>query len=96
MSIDLTLAGLFLFLNAKVDGISIRKMSSKNNKISYRIFYIDSLYISIHSSNSSHSCSTYSEIPLVDDLAACRYSSYDLIRWYLSRKKAVNLQGSHH
>jgi amidase len=69
-------------------------------------FNVDSLYISINSSKSSGSCSTYSEIPLVDpitasiktlaeDLAACRYSSSDLIRWYLSRIDAVNRQGSH-
>ena len=65
-----------------------------------------SIHISINSSKFSHSCSTYSDIPLVDpitasirtlaeDLSACRYSSSDLVRWYLNRINAVNRQGSY-
>ena len=52
----------------------------------------------------SRSCSTYSLIPsidllnttissLVDDLSQCRYSSTDLVRWYLARIDAVNRCG---
>jgi amidase len=52
----------------------------------------------------SHSCSTNSNVPLVDlitasiktlaeDLSACRYSSSDLVRWYLNRINDVNRQG---
>jgi amidase len=51
-------------------------------------------------------CSTYSHIPPVDlltasinslarDLSACRYSSTDLVRWYLTRIDAVNRRGPH-
>ena len=105
MSINLTLFGLFLFLIVKSDGISISKMKTKKEFFIVS-FYIDSLKISINSSKSPYSCSTYSEIPLVDpitasiktlaeDLSACRYSSSDLVRWYLSRIDAVNQQGSH-
>ena len=53
-----------------------------------------------------NSCTTHSDIPLVDpvtasiknlaeDLSACRYSSVDLVRWYLTRIHDVNQQGSY-
>ena len=32
---------------------------------------------------------------MAEDLSACRYSSSDLVRWYLNRIDAVNQQGSH-
>jgi hypothetical protein len=65
-----------------------------------------SIDISIDSSKISHFCSTYSDIPLVDpikasiktlaeDLSACRYSSSDLVGWYLNRINVVNRQGSY-
>ncbi|CAF2419142.1 unnamed protein product [Rotaria sp. Silwood2] len=52
------------------------------------------------------SCSIHSHIPAVDllttsisslarDLSNCRYSSTDLVRWYLTRIDAVNRRGSH-
>ncbi|CAF0897399.1 unnamed protein product [Rotaria sordida] len=52
------------------------------------------------------SCSIHSHIPPVDlltasisslarDLSNCRYSSTDLVRWYLMRIDAVNRRGSH-
>ncbi|CAF1038925.1 unnamed protein product [Adineta steineri] len=68
---------------------------------------LNSISISINSSRiSQSSCSTYSPIPLIDpitvdiktlaeDLSTCRYSSSDLVRWYLTRIDAVNQQGSH-
>ncbi|CAF4336539.1 unnamed protein product, partial [Adineta steineri] len=68
---------------------------------------LNSISISINSSQIfQSSCSTYSPIPLIDpitvdietlaeDLSACRYSSSDLVRWYLTRIDAVNRQGSH-
>ena len=52
------------------------------------------------------SCSIHSHIPPIDlltasisslaqDLRNCRYSSIDLVRWYLMRIDAVNRRGSH-
>jgi amidase len=32
---------------------------------------------------------------IAEDLSACRYSSSDLVRWYLTRIDDVNRQGSH-
>ncbi|CAF0969493.1 unnamed protein product [Rotaria sordida] len=66
----------------------------------------NSIHISLNSSRSFHSCTTYTDIPLIDpitatikslaeDLSACRYSSFDLVRWYLTRIDAVNRQGFH-
>ncbi len=52
------------------------------------------------------SCSVHSHIPSIDlvtatisslarDLSNCRYSSTDLVRWYLMRIEAVNRRGPH-
>ncbi|CAF1112988.1 unnamed protein product [Adineta ricciae] len=67
---------------------------------------LDFLHIRFSSTRVSPSCSTYSDIPLVDpvkadirtltdDLSKCRYSSSDLVRWYISRIEEVNEQGPH-
>ncbi|CAF4806362.1 unnamed protein product [Rotaria sp. Silwood1] len=64
----------------------------------------NNVHISINSSKSFHSCTGYTNIPLIDpitatikslaeDLSACRYSSFDLVRWYLTRIDAVNRKG---
>ncbi|UJR07681.1 hypothetical protein I4U23_011967 [Adineta vaga] len=77
--------------------ITITKTNARSNFV----------HISINASRvSTSSCSTYSSIPLIDpvttnmrtlidDLSNCRYSSWDLVRWYLSRIDDVNRQGSH-
>ncbi|CAF3217259.1 unnamed protein product [Rotaria sp. Silwood2] len=64
----------------------------------------NNVHILINSPRSFHSCTTYTDIPWIDsitatieslaeDLSACRYSSFGLVRWYLTRIDAINRQG---
>ncbi|CAF3000699.1 unnamed protein product, partial [Rotaria sp. Silwood2] len=59
------------------------------------------VHILINSPRSFHSCTTYTDIlwidpitatieSLTEDLSACRYSSFGLVRWYLTRIDAIN------
>ena len=101
----LNIIGFFLLITTKSDA-KLSKMETIPVKNIFSQLFLDSILISINSSRSSQSCMTYSSIPFVDpitasiktlaeDLAACRYSSSDLVRWYLSRIDDVNRQGSH-
>ena len=85
MLVDLTITSIFILL--LIPNSHLLQLSTNSNKF-------------------PNSCSTYSQIPLIDpitadiktladDLSACRYSSSDLVRWYLTRIEAVNRQGSH-
>ncbi len=106
MAVEFTLILIIIgFFIVKNDGSRISRMKGKQRTFN-DIFYVDSIYISINATKSSHSCSTYSDIPLVDpitasiktlaeDLSACHYSSSDLVRWYLNRINDVNRQGSY-
>jgi hypothetical protein len=78
----------------------------KNKYFLCKILVPVSLSTSTPSNPCPISCSIHSHIPPVDlltanisslarDLSNCRYSSTDLVRWYLMRIDAVNRRGPH-
>jgi amidase len=100
---------LFIIINLLIiptDQALLSRNENDEKKQSNISFMLGSIRISIESLKNFHSCSTDSDIPLVDpitasirilaeDLSACRYSSVDLVRWYLNRIHDVNQQGSY-